>query len=661
MFQGLARRDTSIQVEGAQALAQHRAGPSRGAPRSDRKRWLVAAVFALTPGLAAQSAGDSAPTPIQVDDGFSEFVDATFQAQLAQFDIPGAVFGLVEAKHVVLKGFGVADLATQAPAHPQRTLFHVASLTKALTAVAVLQLVEQGRLALYADVNRWLDGWSLTPPGGGVVTLDQLLTHTAGFDDRNIGRACRAWSEAPELGALLRRTAPPFAFAPGEVCSYSNWGFTLVGHVLERASGQSLQDYVAEHVFAPLGMQHSTLRLPDEWRAQMATGYEWKDGENVPEPLFRDVGGGAAMWSTTAEDYCRFLAALLNGGALGEARILAPESVASLLEQHFTHDARLAGSAYGFFERFQNGHRILEHSGGWPGFVSEVCLLPDDHLGFFFSLNSGAGSGARLAILEALLDKWLGAPAPSTAAELPGPVDPRLLGTWRSTVVSRATLEKVMSTFAGFELGRGDDGRLRLWNEPLRQVAPDCFEPVDGRLYLAPGPVVFDLSHDPARFYLGRNSYERVPWFESARVQLVALGAFAGVFLLAALGWPLGAWLGLRRARPVDPRVRRARRWAWSASVGNLLLLVGAGLALRNAGGANGGEFAYGVPLGVRILLLLPFATAALALASMVASVRVWRASIGSRASRWQLGLVTLACGLFVPWLGLWNLLGWRW
>ena len=624
-------------------------------------RGLAAVCVALAPCLAAQDALPSAPrAQIEVGDGFEALVREVFQETLARAHVAGGVFGLVDGQRTTLMGFGVADLATQEKVHPQSTLFHVASLTKAVTAVAVLQLAEEGRVELGADVIRWLDGWQLAPPGGAAVTLHQLLTHTAGFDDRNVGRASRTWSQAPELGALLRRTAPPFAFAPGEVCSYSNWGFTLAGYVVERASGKPFLEYVAERVLAPLGMEHSTLRLPDEGRSGLATGYDWLDGENVPEAPFLDVGGGGSMLVTTAEDYCRFIAALLGEGELNGARILRPESVARLLARQFTHDPRLAGSAYGFFERFQNGHRILEHSGHMPGFVSQVCLLPDDDVGFFFSLNS-AGSNVRLGLLERLLDALLGPPAPVALPELPGSVDARIPGTWRSTVYSRATLEKVMSLFDQFEIGVGGDGRLTLWYDSLRQVAPDAYEPADGRLYLAPGPVVFDLEREPARFYVGRNSYERVPWIEALRVQLVALATLGGVFLLAALGWPLAALVARLRARPLDPAVREARRWAWWASVLDLAFLGGAVLIVREAIRSNGAELVYGVPLSNRLLLTLPLAAAVLTAFSAVATVRVWRRSIGSRLARWQLTVVTLACLAFLALLQLWNLLGYHW
>jgi CubicO group peptidase (beta-lactamase class C family) len=619
-------------------------------------RGIFAVVLALTPGLAAQ---------VRVGAEFLASVDAVFPAQLGRFHIPGAVFGLVEAERTTLKGWGVADLTRGEPVHPQRTLFCVASLTKALTAVAVLQLVEQGRAELDQDVNRWLAGWQLVPPGGGTVTLHHLLTHTAGLDERNLDRACRVWNEAPELGGLLRRTAPPFAFAPGEVCSYSNWGFFLLGHVVERETGLPFRQYVAEQVFAPLGMANSTLRLPETWRARAATGYDWRSGQHVAQAPLLDVGDAAAMLTTTAEDYCRFVAALLRKGERAESRqdhasCLRPASVARMLARQFTHDPRLGGATYGFFERFHNGHRVLEHSGHVPGFVSQVCLLPDDGIGFFFSYNSDSGY-LRLALLDHLLDQLLGPPEPRLADPRPEPGDPRMVGTWRSTVYSRATIEKVMSLFGQFELHAGPDGRHYLWNEPMQVVGPDCLQPADGRLYSGPGPVVFDFDREPARFYLGPLSYERVPWFETAGVQLVALATLVVVFALAVLGWPLGTLVTRMRRRAEDGAARSARRWAWLASGCNLVFSVAAAVFVQDAMGNNGGEFVYGVPMSIRLLLLLPLTSAALTVAACVATVRAWRRSVGTGFARVQLTLVTLACLLFLAMLQLWNLLGCRW
>jgi CubicO group peptidase (beta-lactamase class C family) len=205
-------------------------------------------------------------------------VDAILGKAVSDEDVPGAVVLVVKDGRVVFqRGYGFADLKTRRPVDPERTLFYLASLTKTFMATAAMQMVEQGKLELHADVNRTLKTFQVDHAYSEPVTLAHLLTHTAGFDDRNIGYVAHTAAEAEPLAIYLSHALPPRVRPPGIVTSYSNHGYGLAGDLVEIVSGRHYADYLEENIFHPLGMRRTTARipLPAELAADLATGYEY--------------------------------------------------------------------------------------------------------------------------------------------------------------------------------------------------------------------------------------------------------------------------------------------------------------------------------------------------------------------------------------------------
>ncbi|MGH8882931.1 MAG: serine hydrolase domain-containing protein, partial [Stackebrandtia sp.] len=206
---------------------------------------------AFAPPAAASETGPSTATA-------REFADEYIPEQLERHRIPGAAITVVSGnKRVFAKGYGVADVADDRAVDAGKTLFAPASVAKLLTATAVMQLAEAGRIDLDTDVNEYLKRFQVedTFPGRP-ITMSHLLTHTAGFAVHDSGTGARAGDIHP-LGAHLARNLPERIRPPGERAVYSNYGMALAGHVVEEVSGMPFHEYIDAKILKPLGMSRT--------------------------------------------------------------------------------------------------------------------------------------------------------------------------------------------------------------------------------------------------------------------------------------------------------------------------------------------------------------------------------------------------------------------
>lgn len=319
---------------------------------------------------------------------------------------------------VYARGFGLADGPNGQEATPE-SVYQWGSITKTVTATAVLQLVEHGLVDLDAPVSDYLDYVPAEPP----VTVRNLLTHASGFpEDANaIFRLLRLEGEAPTnhdaylrdyFGAGFERLG-----APGTVSVYANPNFILLGELVANRSGMPYADYVRQRIFDPLGMERTGFGLENEGlveyaalaaipAAEMATIVSLIDeaqGGGAGATYFREIDdryawlnpfvieqGGAGGLVGPVTDLARFGQMLLNGGTIDGVRILAPASVALLREpQNSVNGTRLRiGLAWHFGGVAP--HAFIEHDGGGPGLQAKLRLYPDDGLAVALLAN-GAG------------------------------------------------------------------------------------------------------------------------------------------------------------------------------------------------------------------------------------------------------------------------------
>jgi CubicO group peptidase (beta-lactamase class C family) len=336
-----------------------------------------------TPSPAQASAPAQATTPHPLTPGDLEaYLDGMMPYALEQGAIAGAVVTVVANRQVVLsKGYGYADVARKLTVDPERTLFRAGSVSKLFTWTAVLQLVDAGKLDLDQDINAYLD-FKIPPAWGRPVTLRNLMTHTAGFEeaDKRIFFANRR-TQVP-LEDYIKSWTPARIFPPGEVSAYSNYGAALAGYIVQRISGQPFEDYVAQHLFAPLGMTHSTFAqpLPARLESDMSLGYS--SASDAPQP-FELVGPSpAGALSITGTDMARFMIAHLENGEYGPARILQADTAVLMHKPAYRSVSapQINPMALGFYCEDRNGRRIIGHEGDTQLFHSDLHLRPDGTL-----------------------------------------------------------------------------------------------------------------------------------------------------------------------------------------------------------------------------------------------------------------------------------------
>ena len=336
------------------------------------------------------------------------FFDGIIPLQLERSDVAGAtVLVMKDGQDLLRKGYGFADVAKKKPVDPETTIFRLASISKLFTWVSAMQLAEQGKLDIDADVNRYLD-FQIVPGFGRPVSLRNLMTQTAGFEEENRDVLLTNPKEAPLLRDFMIQNQPRRIFPPGEVPGYSNYGVGLGGYIVQRVSGQPFEQYVAEHIFQPLAMKHSSFQQP---LAEVLLPFRSDGYRNSTEKppvgfeIFNPAPAGGV--SSTASDMGRFAQALLNGGELDGQRILKPETLSLMWTRQFGTTDALPAMCMGFYQTWRNGLHFVGHGGDLIAFHSIFLLEPREKLLIFISYNSaGSANRTRAEIVNSFADRY---------------------------------------------------------------------------------------------------------------------------------------------------------------------------------------------------------------------------------------------------------------
>jgi len=601
------------------------------------------------------------------DGDFETFLDGVLAAQFDDYKLVGMTFALVRDGQLVLsKGYGQASLATGKPVDPALTLFRPGSVSKLFTWTAVMQLVEQGRLDLDAPVSNYVTQFELPDAFGQPLTLTHLMTHTPGLED---GGAGYLFAEAPEdlvpLADSLAAHVPAQVRPPGTFASYSNWATSLAGLVVANVSGERFEDYVAAHIFVPLGMTHATFvePLPERLAPDMAQGYRARFGGVEPMGFeYVHNFGPAGALSATAEDMARFIRAHVSGGATPEGRILSPATTALMHERLFAHDDRVAGMAHGFYEIFRNGQRFVGHGGDTIAFHSELVVQPETGFGFFLSFNTPEGAKARTAVRDAVLD-WFypgdrGAEPAFLQEPLAGSTERirRVAGAYRLNRRSYTRLEGAIGLGGDLMvMPAGEDGIFIPGEVGGRftEVAPYEF-----RQQLRQQTLVFQTDEGGRVTHLLVGSLpimvaDRLAVWERASTHqlVIALALLAAVFVL----------INTVRNRGATSARGSARLGRWCL-IGASVSFIGFVVAFAaTMGTPDMAEMIFHFPPpGTAVALAFPVIGAGFTLLAVGFAVPVWRSPEGNLWQRLRYTYVTVLFVLLIGVLAYWNLLGWR-
>ncbi len=615
---------------------------------------ILTCSLVLVPAASAATAEAALPShPAPTKEDLRTFFDGLMPSQLARDDIAGAYVAVVVKGEVAFaKGYGLADVGAR-KAVTDDTLFRVGSVSKLLTWTAVMQLVEQGKIDLDADINKYLD-FALPAAFGKPVTMRHLMTHTAGFED-GIQGLWTTPAQVEQLRPYLVNHMKQRIFAPGTVSAYSNYGATLAGYIVERVSGQSFNAYVARHITAPLAMQRTVLAqpLPAALAASMSQAYHRASQGAAPFEVVLAPAGGV---STSGPDMARFMLAFLQGGSLDGKSILKPETVALMHARQWALDPRENAMGLGWLGGSYNGHSLIGHGGDTLFFHTNMDLIPQAQTGLFVVYNSNGKNGrAGGFVLRSFMDRYfpLASPEASAAgakgngAELAGMYIPSRRG--QSTMGYmyammdqtrvRANPNGSVSTSKAMALGAPG----KQWSE----TAPGFWSGHDGQQR----HMIFQQAADGNwQFTNGSPAtvYQRSAWYQNAFLVTGLLAFAVVVCTLSILSMPVLAWR--RRSRPAAARQGSVH----GAAALCLLVWAVAGvlMVLAMSDPIYVASPAYGV--GMRALQVASWLHAIGSALLLWHGRHAWRAAGQSNWRRMHQVMVALAClaSIWLCWQG---------
>lgn len=416
-------------------------------------------------------------------DSLRAAIDSLVPAVMAAERIPGAAVVVVADGEVVHSaGYGMADLESGEPVTANGTIFRIGSISKALTALGVARLIDQGRITLDTPVADYLDGDFTAGPNGTAIRVRHLLSHTGGFDQTGLGRHAESPESRSTLAAFVEAHARPIR-EPGVVGVYDTYGITLAGRLIEAATDRSYAEYMRDSVFLTLGMRRSWVETPAEYRAALAVGYGLEDGSPVEQAYEWYVTLPASSIDATTSDMGRLMVALLgDGGGLYSA-----EMASRVREERLLGYGDMGAFSWGFWEATAAGHRVLHHGGVMRGYSSELFLVPDERFGFFVAYNRDPETGSdprlREALTElateiALADEAADASDPtadslgSAPDPVPVPVE-RIVGAYGSTVACYTCTEGEGWGFGSISVAEEAAGVISLYGGDARFHAVD--------------------------------------------------------------------------------------------------------------------------------------------------------------------------------------------
>ncbi len=391
--------------------------------------WMLFSLVAY--GQKDDAASTSYQPPVFTDTARLQKIEAVFpvidklyQEYAEQNHFPGFVYGVVvDGKLIHVGNVGYTDVSKKTPVTSQ-SVFRIASMTKSFTAMAMLQLRDAGKLQLDDPVQQYIPALkkvtNLTSDAP-LITIRHLMTHAAGFPEDNPW-GDRQLADTDEELIDLVENGISFSHVPGVAYEYSNLGFSLLGQIISKVSGQPYQQYISENILKPLGMQHTYWEYAEVPAEQLAHGYRLTGEQWQEEPLLHDGSFGAmGGLMTSAEDFSRYMALhlsawpprngqespVLKRSSLREMQ--QPQRVSYFDPQNINSNGQPCGTVSGYYaglgwvQDCENRVRV-GHTGGLPGFGSNWLILPEYGIGLFCfaNLTYASASTANVEVLDTL-------------------------------------------------------------------------------------------------------------------------------------------------------------------------------------------------------------------------------------------------------------------
>ncbi len=549
-----------------------------------------------------------------------QIINSKIDTFIGDYKVPGAIISLVkDGKPFYTKGIGYENLDTKKEVDPLRSQFRVASITKTFTAIGIMQLVEQGKLDLHADIRTYLpaDVYHWDAPHS--FTIHHLLTHTAGLEHSEY-RVSQEAIDAKSLDVFVQTAISNQIHEPGELFSYSNKGYGILGLLIEKTSGIKYEDYIVQNILKPMGMHHSTVyqHTYEHPIAHPVQSYRWDGNEYIPRQRLFLVNPAASNLNTTGVDMASFMTAMMDSAQVDGQSIITKASFELMTQRHYAPPIDFEAMAYGMMIEDNKGYAGYNHGGGIDGFGSYYIFYPELDLGLFMS-ESGGQENASFAfrviygILDELIEKK------EQPEELAVPLDVAIsqaemyAGSYQQATVTKSTFERGQMLFGINEqvIKHVGEGQITYRGNVYKPLDNNTYQQVDGTRKIG-----FESGGSGEPVYLSERLFwtlEKINWFQSANTLRITLGCSLLMLLIGLVIRPL--ILFKKNERPIQ--------WKSMMTVIAASLVFGFGLLL--CGYAFEIELTRGTPMIYKVGVLLTTVGAILFALYPVSLIRKWK------------------------------------
>lgn len=565
------------------------------------KRFIIfLTVFLLAINLnlpASLAATDQTPSGINLSQ-LEESID-TFVEEHIGITTPGAAITVVNDGEIIFsKGYGYADIESKIPVDPQYTIFEYGSISKLFVWTAAMQLVEQGKLDLNADIRTYLpDNTNNKLRFEKKVTMNDLMSHTAGFEDYHFDLLMPSPDKVGTLEEAIVKYQPNQVYEPRAVIAYSNYSTALAGYIIEKITSQSFSDYEMEHIFQPLLMNqtsgHPTLADHQQLEKSKAKGYfpnnegDFTKGEWSYIPLYP-----AGSVNGSAEDLAKYAIALMPNDTQDSPIFNSRNTLDEMLTQSYTPNENMLSNAHGFWE-YDGKVRGLGHGGNTSTMSSNMVIVPEENFGVIILTNASG----EMAITYGLVDLLIGkSETQLEASKIDLPSSKEVEGMYISARQSLSTYTELLSYIMSLNIMATEENEIKLnffgMEGTYTQIQPYLYQLTssnDPYIENDYRTIYFEMGEDGIKRltngtiadFLPLQGDRQLPWLMSSLVITVLSFVF---FIMAPIILLLIWIIKRKKMKQQNSRTKLERRLYWSSLlVGTLILLNNLLLIIRSA------------------------------------------------------------------------------
>ena len=423
---------------------------------------LTASTLALCPLAAEQQEQviDMQQVPTYLDNYVEE----------NKHEVPGGVVTWYkQGEETYLKGFGISNVEHNVLVDAEQTRFRIASVSKIFAGIAASQLAVNGKLSLDQPIDEYFGNAKILNQLQWPVTMRQLLTHTAGFEDKFYADSTLEVNQRQSLQSHLEMQLPEQVYQPGSVIAYSNYGNALAGLVIESLVGMPFYQYVEENILLPLAMNNSSFILTEQHKPFLATGYTEREQPYKAQPYTYVHRYPATSMMTTGLDMQRLIKALVT-----ENSVITPDMQALLFSTQFSHGDNTGAMGLGFMRYQRAGQTAWWHDGRHIGFSAHLAVLPQQKMGYFSAVNSSSSSFTG-RLHYSLFKSVFAQEQPLALSVLAVDDVSEYAGAYATTRQNKTTFEAISSLFKQDEKIAAGDGFLIFQGIKYYPIAENIF------------------------------------------------------------------------------------------------------------------------------------------------------------------------------------------